>query len=86
MKHTGTHIIITLQILDSKEIGVLGLQVWYLVRLINSKYEINKTLGLGTHLFVNVPRPGDSKVAFSVFESSCHLIPVTTSLITQSER
>jgi len=24
------------------------------------------------HLFVKVPRPGDSKVTFSVFESSCH--------------
>jgi len=27
-------------------------------------------LGLGTHLFVKVPRPGDSEVTFSVFESS----------------
>jgi len=26
-------------------------------------------LGLGTHLFVKVPRPGDSEVTFSVFES-----------------
>jgi len=24
---------------------------------------------LGTHLFVKVPRPGDSEVTFSVFES-----------------
>jgi len=30
----------------------------------------NNTLGLGTHLFVKVPRPGDSEVTFSVFESS----------------
>jgi len=30
-------------------------------------------LGLGTHLFVKVPRPGDNEVTFSVFESSCHL-------------
>jgi len=30
-------------------------------------------LGLGTHLFVKVPRPGDSEVTFAVFESSCHL-------------
>jgi len=39
--------------------------------------------GLGTHLFVKVPRPGDSEVTFSpgdsevtfsVFESSCHLL------------
>jgi len=28
--------------------------------------------GLGSHLFVKVPRPGDSKVTVSVFESSCH--------------
>jgi len=27
---------------------------------------------LGIHLFVKVPRPGDSEVTFSVFESSCH--------------
>jgi len=34
--------------------------------------------GLGTHLlFVKVPRPGDSEVTFSLFESSCHmLLPV----------
>jgi len=31
-------------------------------------------LGLGTHLFVKVPRPGDSEVTFLVFESSCHLL------------
>jgi len=30
-------------------------------------------LGLDTHLFVKVPRPGDSEVTFSVFESSCYL-------------
>jgi len=29
---------------------------------------------LGTHLFVKVPRPGDSEDTFSVFESSCHLL------------
>jgi len=31
-------------------------------------------LGLGPHLFVKVPRPGDSEVTFAVFESSCHLL------------
>jgi len=31
-------------------------------------------LGLGTHYFVKVPRPGDSEVIFSIFESSCHLL------------
>jgi len=31
-------------------------------------------LGLGTHLFVKVPRPGDSEVTYSVFESSCRLL------------
>jgi len=33
----------------------------------------NDRLGLGTHLFVKVTRPGDSEVTFSAFESSCHL-------------
>jgi len=28
-------------------------------------------LGLGTHLFVKVPRPGENEGNFSVFESSC---------------
>jgi len=31
-------------------------------------------LGLGTPLFVKVPRPGDSEMTFSVFELSCHLL------------
>jgi len=31
-------------------------------------------IGLGTHLFVKIPRPGDSEGTFSVFESSCHLL------------
>jgi len=36
-----------------------------------------KCLGLGIHLFVKVPRPGDSEGTFSVFELSCHLfLPV----------
>jgi len=29
-------------------------------------------LGLGTRLFFKAPRPGDSEVTFSVFESSCN--------------
>jgi len=32
-------------------------------------------LGLGAHLFVKGPRSGDSEGTFSVFESSCHLLP-----------
>jgi len=28
------------------------------------------SIGLGPHLFVKVPRPGDSEVTFAVFESS----------------
>jgi len=32
------------------------------------------SLGLGTYVFVKVPRPGDSEVNFSVFKSSCHLL------------
>jgi len=35
---------------------------------------VSRNLGLGTHLFVKVPRPGDSKMTFLVFESSCHLL------------
>jgi len=31
-------------------------------------------LTVGTHLFVKVPRPGDSVGTFSVFESNCHLL------------
>jgi len=31
-------------------------------------------LGLGTHIFVKVSRPGNSEVTFSVFESSCHIL------------
>jgi len=31
-------------------------------------------LGLGSHLFVKVPRLEDSEGTFSVFESSCHLL------------
>jgi len=31
-------------------------------------------VGLGTHLFFKVPRPGDSEGTFSVFKSSCHLL------------
>jgi len=30
-------------------------------------------LGLDTHLFVKVPRPGDSEVTFLIFESSYHM-------------
>jgi len=29
---------------------------------------------IGIHLFVKVPRPGDSKGTFWIFESSCHLL------------
>jgi len=31
------------------------------------------SLGLGTHLFVKVPQPGDSEGTFSVFESSADM-------------
>jgi len=31
-------------------------------------------LGLGTLLFVKVPRPGDSEGTYLVCESSCHLL------------
>jgi len=32
------------------------------------------TVVLGTRLFVKIPRPGESEVTFSDFESSCHLL------------
>jgi len=38
-------------------------------------------IGLGTHLFVKVPRPGDSKGTLSVFESSCYLYSCSRSSI-----
>jgi len=39
----------------------------------------DKTNFVLAHLFVEVPRPGDSEVTFSVFELSCHLLlPVLT--------
>jgi len=31
-------------------------------------------LGIGTHLFVKVPRPGYSEGTFSILESSSHLL------------
>jgi len=31
--------------------------------------------GLGTHLFVKVPRPGDCEGTFTIIELSCHLLP-----------
>jgi len=34
--------------------------------------ECDQVITCGTHLFVKVPRSGDSEVTFSVFESSCH--------------
>jgi len=41
------------------------------------RLELELGLGLDTHLFIKVPRPGDSEVTFSVFESVCHLsLPV----------
>jgi len=33
-----------------------------------------KLLILLAHLFVKLPRPGDSEVTFSVFDSNCHLL------------
>jgi len=41
------------------------------VRLLSLGQALN---GLGTHLFVKVPRPGNSELTFSVFESSCYLL------------
>jgi len=32
------------------------------------------SVGLDTHLFVKVPRSGESEGNFSVFESTCHLL------------
>jgi len=42
-------------------------------------------LGLiGTHLFVKVPRPGDSKGAFLVFESNYHLLLLVFPLMVEA--
>jgi len=41
----------------------------------------NTCLGLGTQLFVKLPRTNDSEVTFLVFRVK--LLPVTTSLTTQ---
>jgi len=41
---------------------------------VSNKSQSTLELGLGTHLFVKVPRQGDSEVTFSVVESSCHLL------------
>jgi len=30
----------------------------------------DNSIGIGSHLFIKVPRPGDNEVTFSVFESS----------------
>jgi len=48
--------------------------------IVGNTKQIAIYLGLGAHLFVKVPRPGDSEGTFSVIESSS---PVTTSLTTQ---
>jgi len=37
-------------------------------------YSFPRLNGFGAPLFIKVPRPGDSKETFSVFESSCHLL------------
>jgi len=47
------------------------------VKATNQNNSYPKIVGLGTHLFVKIPRPGDNEVTFSVFESK--LPPVTTS-------
>jgi len=42
--------------------------------MINVLRKYNPDLGLGTHLFVKAPKPGESEVTFSVFELSYHLL------------
>jgi len=42
--------------------------------------------GLGTHLFVKVPRPGHSEGTFSVFESSCQLWTIQWTLSSHLHR
>jgi len=43
------------------------------IRLLN-KVMILPVTRFSTHLFVKVPRPENSEVTFSVFESRCHLL------------
>jgi len=47
-----------------------SLKVWC-QKVVDANHKVHY---LGTHLFVKVPRPGDSIVTFSVFKSSCHLL------------
>jgi len=42
--------------------------------LIKWKWALVYGLGLGTHLFVKVPQPGDSEGTFSIFELSFYLL------------
>jgi len=59
----------------NKPCRLLGSKVGNSIKCLSQGY--SDTLlhtGLGTHLFVKAPRPGDSEVIFSVFESSCHLL------------
>jgi len=44
------------------------------IYVLSARLEILHFLGLGIHLFVKVPRPGNSEESFTVFESSCHLL------------
>jgi len=41
---------------------------------ITERSALHLVIGLGTRLFVKVPRTEDSEGTFSVFESSCHLL------------
>jgi len=41
---------------------------------IDCRLNFQDHIGLGPHLFVKMPRPGDSEMTFAVFESSCHLL------------
>jgi len=50
----------------------------------NKKLFTKLEIGLGTHLLVKVPRPGDSEETFLVLRVK--LPPLSTSLITQRQR
>jgi len=56
------------------EMGICKLRC-LLVSLAPDFFIFIHTLGLGSHLFVEVPGPRNSEGTVLVFESNCHLLP-----------
>jgi len=43
-------------------------------------------VGLSSHLFVKIPRPGNNEVTFSIFESNCQMLAVIASYLQRENR